>query len=1043
MKIHLCTPYFRSASAERQAEFDACLKGNLENSLIDYVTLFIDDGAEPPFRHAKMRVVEIARRLTYRDWLEFALAAPETHISVLSNTDIEFDETIGKLLTVFSQKDRFVALSRHEKVEDGLERHPDPKWSQDVWAVRSDDDIGEAFRRAADFPLGVPRCDNKIVYEAAVHGLGVINPFPEIRAIHRHESQVRGYHKTLDRTLVGGMGYVRAQPDLSGESIVELSIWPLKAKNIARVEIMKALEVWERDDAEMLSRANGVIAHDQEWQFPAVTEKRAFENMKLRQGLIPDDCRYLGFPWATLIDKLINRPAEASSLLYALGKLGQGVAGKRRVATVCQHIHLMRYQKTFADAGVTDIFWSHKIVGQDVLPDYPRIRLHPFPLYPVQCSNDLIEADEGERPLLFSFVGAKARDFYLTQSRTYLIEELGNDRRGRIVSRDSWHYNKVVYDHQIFRSARTADKLVDDAASAEFVQGLRDSIFSLCPSGSGPNSIRLWESIAAGAIPVILADTMDLPGDRRLWEQGAVFCSETREAVKALPARLEALARDPAELSRMRHALRQLWMLYNPKAFTCDIERLLASQADDPADGALEDLPMSMADLLEISKRILDKNIATSDEEYFLLAACASRALLDTGAFARVFAQHELLKKALAAAAKRRADSDSAGAWREAHARIDAYLGLSGLRGGKRATKVRLSGRSANRTPLSYPPYRRAFAQKLDFTDVPGDADLLVFGASATIREHYAEALKVTANVSGDRLAVLSEEPLWDTTWGAEFDAPRAAVDFWKYQFEYAVLNHLTTDIFKFDRMPYFVTTEDHYAVRYANLFQRNAAMTPQEVLENWRKAPIRQAYYAERRIDERYEFARPDLDLYGYCGFRTRLAEAAPKDGVVRVGQGWGEATRRQELPDWHLDKLAALDRRTFLCSGLENTHYPDYITEKLFDAFAVLAVPVYAASSGHRVRELVPEGSFINVFGLDADAAAEKLRAFEPDLEFASRYLDAQRRLADLFGNVETLWAERRRVVDATVDALEAVSRGEFASGRERAAYGAAVQA
>src|SRR5690606_35093352 len=125
------------------------------------------------------------------------------------------------------------------------------------------------------------------------------------------------------------------------------------------------------------------------------------------------------------------------------------------------------------------------------------------------------------------------------------------------------------------------------------------------------------------------------------------FCSETREAVKALPARLEALARDPAELSRMRHALRQLWMLYNPKAFTCDIEQLFASQADDPADAALEDLPMSTADLLEISKRILNKNIATSEEEFFLLAACASRALLDTAAFARVFAQHEVLKKAL------------------------------------------------------------------------------------------------------------------------------------------------------------------------------------------------------------------------------------------------------------------------------------------------------------------------------------------------------------------------------------------------------------
>ena len=132
--------------------------------------------------------------------------------------------------------------------------------------------------------------------------------------------------------------------------------------------------------------------------------------------------------------------------------------------------------------------------------------------------------------------------------------------------------------------------------------------------------------------------------------------------------------------------------------------------------------------------------------------------------------------------------------------------------------------------------------------------------------------------------------------------------------------------------------------------------------------------------------------------------------------------------MPDWHLDKLATLDRRTFICSALENTHLPDYITEKPFDAFAVQAVPVYAASPRHRLTEIVPDGAFINVFDLDADEAAERLAAFEPDIAFAARYLEAQSRLADLFGNVETLRAERRRVVNATVAALEAVQRREF---------------
>ncbi|MCK5750190.1 MAG: hypothetical protein KAH44_28495, partial [Oricola sp.] len=384
MKIHLCTPYFRSKSDERQAEFDECLKGNLENPFIDRVTLFIDDGAEPPMHHRKMRIVEIDHRLTYKDWLDFVLADSAPHISVLSNTDILFDETAAKLEEVFNRRNRFVALSRHERIGDELERHPDPKWSQDVWAVRSDDDISETFRRAADFPLGVPRCDNKIVYEAAVHGFDVINPFPAVRAIHLHESQVRGYHKTLDRTLVGGMGFAHPASNLLDASKVELSIWPVKTKNITSVRVIGALEDWSAGAAAAVEPAqSGIVCYNGEWQYPAVTEKHAFDCMTKTRGAIPEGSVYLGFPWATLIDRLVNRPKEAAALLRELDRLRPATQDKARVVTVCQHIHLLQFQDIFAKAGVTDVFWSHKVVGQDFMPSEPGVRLHAFPLYPV------------------------------------------------------------------------------------------------------------------------------------------------------------------------------------------------------------------------------------------------------------------------------------------------------------------------------------------------------------------------------------------------------------------------------------------------------------------------------------------------------------------------------------------------------------------------------------------------------------------------------------------------------------------------------------
>src|SRR5690606_28792712 len=133
-----------------------------------------------------------------------------------------------------------------------------------------------------------------------------------------------------------------------------------------------------------------------------------------------------------------------------------------------------------------------------------------------------------------------------------------------------------------------------------------------------------------------------------------------------------------------------------------------------------------------------------------------------------------------------------------------------------------------------------------------------------------------------------------------------------------------------FETIPYFVTTTDDFFVRYARMFRRNAAMTPEAVLDHWRRAPIRAAFFAERRHGAQYDFREPAEDLEGLCAYRTRLAEAMEGEGVLRVGKGWApRAARRQDLPDWHLDKLATLDRRAYVVSGIENTHFRDYITE------------------------------------------------------------------------------------------------------------------
>lgn len=331
--------------------------------------------------------------------------------------------------------------------------------------------------------------------------------------------------------------------------------------------------------------SNNVVGYVDRWQYPAITEKHAFDlalrDLPSREGWI-----YFGFPWATLIDLAVHNPSETPALLEVLKAFQPRLRLAARVVTVCQHIYLKRFSHWLVEAGVTDVFWSHAVIGEPDLPD--GLRIHPFPLFPVQTWSTVLAA-ASQRPMrrfLFSFVGARAyADIYLSPVRNWIIELLGSHPMGFVRSRDVWHYQKTVYDRQILGNQSCQDSDDQLEAEAEFQVALAESVFALCPSGSGPNSIRLWEAISLGAIPVILSDSWRPPGDRELWEAAAVFWPETHEAVMALPGALTRLAGDEMQLSRKRLALAELSRCYGPDNFIYDISQLWTSDTPYPRCG--------------------------------------------------------------------------------------------------------------------------------------------------------------------------------------------------------------------------------------------------------------------------------------------------------------------------------------------------------------------------------------------------------------------------------------------------------------------------
>lgn len=302
------------------------------------------------------------------------------------------------------------------------------------------------------------------------------------------------------------------------------------------------------------------------WQQPNATEYQAFISIRKASGFCSQ--AYVPFPWATWIDLTRSGRSDLRSP-PSFADLTSSNIGIR--ATVCQHIWATEYLELFQAAGITDLFWSH---ATQQLTQISGIRIHPFPLYPVRCATHpppehlLVSA---QRPMLYSFQGAYAPELYRTPVRDWLLK-LPTRPDVKLERRREWHYEQAVYREQI--QEQTADTVRHAQLALEadtYAATLQTSCFALCPSGSGPNSIRLWEALGYGSIPVILSDQLQLPGPAHLWQDAAVVVPETKAAVEALPEQLEALATDYQRLETMQKAGQQLWRRYGLNDFASDV----------------------------------------------------------------------------------------------------------------------------------------------------------------------------------------------------------------------------------------------------------------------------------------------------------------------------------------------------------------------------------------------------------------------------------------------------------------------------------------
>ncbi len=257
-------------------------------------------------------------------------------------------------------------------------------------------------------------------------------------------------------------------------------------------------------------KRGSVIAYPYEWQRPAKTEEWVYETL-IEKQVNSMFVEFIAFPWATLIDLLNkNKIRRAENLISVLNYLPPKKTLVR--ITACQHINLDVAYEYLRKIRITDIYWSHK---SRKVKELNHIRLHSLALYPVAyfdgCKLDRKKFKD--RKYLYSFVGAYSLPGYTSESRKQIFK-LPNRQDALVIPRDAWHFEGQVYKMDI-NGEDLSGKEIRENLNNQIVyrEVMAETIYSLCPDGAGPNTIRLWESLMFGCIPIVISSDYEFPSE--------------------------------------------------------------------------------------------------------------------------------------------------------------------------------------------------------------------------------------------------------------------------------------------------------------------------------------------------------------------------------------------------------------------------------------------------------------------------------------------------------------------------------------------------
>lgn len=212
------------------------------------------------------------------------------------------------------------------------------------------------------------------------------------------------------------------------------------------------------------------------------------------------DINYIAMPWTQILNSNWLDFPNKKPMQYYIDEISKLNIQQKNNFTICQHDDYMMLINIFKHLNISSVF--------SPLHDKNNIITEGVSILPIAFTCSFNFNKDKNKDIPVSFVGT----YTSHPIRGRMLNRI-NDKN--IIYRDSYHIDSNSFSVDNYRKKE----------ENEYQDILERSRFSLCPRGSSPSSVRFWESLSAGAIPILISDNWVLPDWD--WDNTIVVVSES------------------------------------------------------------------------------------------------------------------------------------------------------------------------------------------------------------------------------------------------------------------------------------------------------------------------------------------------------------------------------------------------------------------------------------------------------------------------------------------------------------------------------------